>query len=58
MSATRLLGLKGKEKLFEGIKNYIEAKIDYAAEELPKEELDKVEAEFKLMIMDLEWRLE
>ena len=58
MPANRILGIKGKEKLFNGIKNYIELLIDYKLGKLPKEQCETAEKEFKLMITDLEWRLE
>lgn len=66
MSATKLLGLKGKEKFFSGFKKYIEAKIDFHTlpirpslnQEEVEKRLCKAEEEFKAMFMALEWRVE
>lgn len=66
MPANRLLGLKGKNKLFKGLKEYIEAKIDYHTisvrpslnQEQVEARLAKAEADFELIIMSLEWHVE
>lgn len=58
LPAARLLGLKGKEKLFKGIKDYIEAEIDYKMGKITVEQFLKAETAFELMVMSLEWHVE
>lgn len=58
MADNKLLTNKGKETLYKKIVDFIDARIDFKSGKLSQEEMKKTEEDFKLVINDLEWRLE